>query len=491
MSVHLLHVSAVKVSKEKDKMVEKEFNHLLDSASYLAHQLEVDHVNGRPLSLGRALDIIIQLQEEEVRKKCKEHLKTIVKVQEEVFEIKQQISDVKDQIKKAHSSQEEVVTAVGFPTSEDILSEDNQRTLVQLFRVYDGLVDHLHELEVKLSKLEAEKPPTMYMSAVDRQLLNWHFANLEFANAAPLKSLSLKHWDQDDDFEFTGCHLAMREGYCKLPELLADGLDVRFSNAVNKVHYSSEGVEVHALSTETGESQIFRGDVALVTVPLGVLKSGKVSFHPPLPEWKKQAIRKLGFGLLNKVVLCFEERFWDSSVHLFGHVASSPAARGEFFLFWYLSEAPVLIALVAGEDAEKFEAFPDQVILAKVLAVLRSVFGDKAVPEPKHFMATRWRSDEHACGSYSYVAAGSSGNDYDFLAAPICPVSQGVGMSQSRVFFAGEHTIKNYPATVHGAMLSGLREAGKIGDALLGAPHTPRPLAGETFQGGTIGDITF
>ena len=51
----------MKVSKEKDKMVEKEFNHLLDSASYLAHQLEVDHVNGRPLSLGRALDIIIQL----------------------------------------------------------------------------------------------------------------------------------------------------------------------------------------------------------------------------------------------------------------------------------------------------------------------------------------------------------------------------------------------------------------------------------------------
>ena len=79
------------------------------------------------------------------------------------------------------------------------------------------------------------------MSAVDRQLMNWHFANLEFANAAPLKSLSLKHWDQDDDFEFTGCHLAMREGYCKLPDLLAEGVDVRFGNAVSKVQYSSEG----------------------------------------------------------------------------------------------------------------------------------------------------------------------------------------------------------------------------------------------------------
>lgn len=48
-----------------------------------------------------------------------------------------------------------------------------------------------------------------------------------------------------------------------------------------------------------------------------------------------------------------------------------------------LSSCPpqVLIALVAGEDAERFESLPDHVVLAKALAVLRSIFGDKAVPE--------------------------------------------------------------------------------------------------------------
>lgn len=50
----------------------------------------------------------------------------------------------------------------------------------------------------------------VYLSTRDRQILDWHFANLEFANAAPLSNLSLKHWDQDDDFEFTGSHLTSK-----------------------------------------------------------------------------------------------------------------------------------------------------------------------------------------------------------------------------------------------------------------------------------------
>ena len=61
------------------------------------------------------------------------------------------------------------------------------------------------------------------------------------------------------------------------------------------------GVEVHAKSTQTGCSSIFRADAAIMSVPLGVLKANTISFHPPLPEWKTQAISNLGFGLLNKV----------------------------------------------------------------------------------------------------------------------------------------------------------------------------------------------
>lgn len=52
-------------------------------------------------------------------------------------------------------------------------------------------------------------------------------------------------------------------------------------------------------------------------------------FVPPLPKWKVAAIERLGFGNLNKVVLCFERIFWDPNANLFGHVANTTQSRGK------------------------------------------------------------------------------------------------------------------------------------------------------------------
>ena len=60
------------------------------------------------------------------------------------------------------------------------------------------------------------------------------------------------------------------------------------------------------------------------SVPLGVLKmsvgvcegegrqrkEGVVRFVPALPERKAAVIRAMGFGLLNKVVMSFDCKFW-------------------------------------------------------------------------------------------------------------------------------------------------------------------------------------
>lgn len=71
------------------------------------------------------------------------------------------------------------------------------------------------------------------------------------------------------------------------------------------------------------------------------------------------------------------------------------------------------------------------------------------VPDPIGSIVTRWRADPFALGSYSYLALGSEPQDRDLLAAPI----------GQRLFFAGEATNRNFPATVHGALFSGERAA--------------------------------
>jgi len=176
----------------------------------------------------------------------------------------------------------------------------------------------------------------------------------------------------------------------------------------------------------------------------------------------------LGFGNLNKVLICFDRIFWDPSNDVFGAVqeGGDEASCGELFQFWSISKEPVLIGLVAGQAADTIEQLNDQIIVGRAMGVLRRIFGPNQVPDPKFHAVTRWRKDPFARGSYSYVAVDASGNDYDLLASPVKKDADKTGHYQ--IYFAGEHTTRNYPATVHGAILSGLREAGKIADHFLG-----------------------
>lgn len=96
---------------------------------------------------------------------------------------------------------------------------------------------------------------------------------------------------------------------------------------------------------------------------------------------------------------------------------------GELFLFWNIYQLPVLLTLVAGQSAAIMENVSDDVIVGRCIAVLKGIFGDKAVPQPKETVVTRWRADPWARGSYSFVSVGSSGSDYDLLAAPVKPQS--------------------------------------------------------------------
>ncbi len=54
------------------------------------------------------------------------------------------------------------------------------------------------------------------------------------------------------------------------------------------------GMNKSRIQVKTASGDIYVGDSVIVTVPLGVLKADTINFNPPLPNYKTNAVRKLG-----------------------------------------------------------------------------------------------------------------------------------------------------------------------------------------------------
>ncbi|KAF0929951.1 hypothetical protein E2562_027081 [Oryza meyeriana var. granulata] len=320
------------------------------------------------------------------------------------------------------------------------------------------------------------------LSPLERRVMNWHFAHLEYGCAAMLKSVSLPYWNQDDVYGgFGGAHCMIKGGYDTVLESLAKGLDVQLNHVVTEVLYGSEelgasGNSRRFVKVSTSNGNEFVGDAVLITVPLGCLKAQTIKFSPSLPDWKLSSIDRLGFGVLNKIVLEFPEVFWDDNVDYFGATSEETDLRGQCFMFWNLKKtvgAPVLIALLVGKAAIDGQSISSDDHVNNAMVVLRKLFRDTSVPDPVASVVTNWGCDPFSRGAYSYVAVGASGRDYDILGRPVADC----------LFFAGEATCKEHPDTVGGAILSGLREAVRIIDLIhSGKDYVAEVEALQTYQ---------
>ncbi len=291
---------------------------------------------------------------------------------------------------------------------------------------------------------------THALSATQRRYLE-HLLNttVEHEYGADLADLSLE--GVDGGSEFGGSDVLFPGGYGQIIEALSDGLDVRLRQAVIGIDHS--GARVVA-TTASGAK--FEADRVVVTLPLGVLKNGLVSFSPPLPPAKRQAIADLKMGVLNKTCLLFEDVFWEPGVEVIGYVGADRGRWAETLSLHPYTGQPILMMFNAGAYGTEIEGLADREIVAEAMAALADMYG--AVPQPTDALVTRWGSDPWTHGSYSYVPVGSSFERYAALGEPI----------GDRVFFAGEATHLDHPATVHGAFLSGVRAAREIAEVEVG-----------------------
>jgi len=244
-----------------------------------------------------------------------------------------------------------------------------------------------------------------------------------------------------------GEYVAVVGGLDPMARSLVRGLDLRTGETVRTVRWSDAGVQV---TTEGGAS--YGAARAIVTLPLGVLKSGDVIFDPPLPDPKQRAIERLETSVVDRVALRFPSRFWPSDRQFFGQLSSSPDVFPVFRDEHESSGLPILTAIVGGDFAREIEALSDDAVSERIMEVLRRLFGND-VSNPMGLVRSRWGSDPLALGTTSQMGVTGSAADHGVLAEHII----------GRLFFAGEATNPQDPGTVHGAYLSGIREALQVG----------------------------
>lgn len=230
-------------------------------------------------------------------------------------------------------------------------------------------------------------------------------------------------------------------GNMRLADALAADLGgaLHLSSPVRAVRWSDDAVTV---VTDAGEVE---AETAVIAAPASVL--GEIDFEPALSGPTAEALAAVRYGHNAKLfvemlapappsaILSVAGHFW-SYTQLGADGEPSPFAVG------YAGTLPVIESLTGGGGHERW---------VEALVELRSDL--ELDPDPAHALLSTWHDDPWVRGAYS---AGSLSEPLreDEMERPIGPL-----------FFAGEHTAREWHGLMEGALRSGQRAAAQVLEA--------------------------
>jgi monoamine oxidase len=226
-------------------------------------------------------------------------------------------------------------------------------------------------------------------------------------------------------------------GYGPLLEvLLSRKYTLKLGKTVRQISWKRDVVEVDGT----------RARKAIVTLPLGVLKSGAVRFSPGLN--KHAAMQGLASGPVIRVAMRFREAFWQERNP---GVAFYHSPRAPFPTFWtpLPMHAPLLTAWAGGPKAAALTGRSRNQLIERAIASVRSALG--RIPPVQSALVQDWQADPCSRGGYSYVIVGGQGAREQLRKS-----------LEKTLFFAGEATDADEAGTVAGALRSGVRAAREV-----------------------------
>ncbi|GAV27073.1 hypothetical protein PMKS-000534 [Pichia membranifaciens] len=293
-----------------------------------------------------------------------------------------------------------------------------------------------------------------------------------------------------------GRNCLFREGYDKVVTDIVSSLDenrILQKAIVTKINHSKSPIRI-----ELSHRPEITADWIICTVPQSILQleigeKGSIEWIPSLPNRIKDSLSNMSWGKLGKIVFEFDEPWWghhnvdrfvalanpDPSIVSFWEALKSktPLKTGAninqtktlpdswdfpvlLLNLQKIANVPAILCFTQGDLTEYLERNPEEAwdymrpIITKLTdhSLENSSNSNVENIKPTKTFVSEWTVDPFSRGSY---AACKPGNDPTDL---VIQLSRGM----NNVRFAGEHTILDGAGAVHGAWMSGRREARNI-----------------------------
>src|SRR5262249_31866574 len=212
---------------------------------------------------------------------------------------------------------------------------------------YEKYEKILGEVEQKIAQVHKELPgvdPKLVLNSTD-----------------PLQVLALGDILRRTPF---GPEAALFDAKTKLPMMLGKRI-MRIDSTTPLIKIISPSVELEAKAV-------------IVTVPVGVLAAGAISFAPPLSTAKLSAISALPMTIYDKVAVSFSRKVFDAPADTRMIALAGPSKIVEARLRPQNQEAAIVY--FSGEDAKAMEARGPTAAGAQALSALAEVFGKEIRP---------------------------------------------------------------------------------------------------------------
>ncbi|WP_408039409.1 flavin monoamine oxidase family protein [Tenacibaculum amylolyticum] len=216
--------------------------------------------------------------------------------------------------------------------------------------------------------------------------------------------------------------------------------NIVYNSPVISINYEGNQVVV---TTKNGEKHT--ADKVIITVSIGVLKSNAIAFEPALPAKKIAAINSVVFPRGFKLFLKFSEKFYPDMI-----MSETEVGEKTYYDVAYHKDKDnhILGLLSTGTTAEAYYKLGSkEEIVAAVLKELDIIFEGKA---SQYYSGTYvlkdWGRQAFTLGTWT---EGFDEDLYDSLLQSL----------DNKVYFAGETFGGVYNSTVHGAIISGNKQA--------------------------------